>query len=195
MPFIIQKPDGSLGTNPQAAAQAGGKTYDGSGYTNSGILGPTQSYALTFTKAGTYQYRCLIHDDQGMLATITVLPPGDASAASAPVALSGPATGTLAGSSGGAFAYYTVDSPGGSASTLTLSYGPFDGGQAHAIGLAVYQNGQKLGSATGHATGLGDPVNSSAASVAVTPSASGGRLLIQVFNYGPATIGYALNRT
>jgi plastocyanin len=51
--------------------------YEGTGYFNSGILingGPTaQSYSLTFTKAGTYKYLCLIHDPAGMNGTITVI--------------------------------------------------------------------------------------------------------------------------
>jgi plastocyanin len=76
VPFTL--PDGSI--NPQAAAPAGGKVYSGSGYVNSGLLVPNQAYSLTFDKAGTYQYECLIHDDLGMKAEITV----SAAAASAP---------------------------------------------------------------------------------------------------------------
>ena len=66
----VTLPDGSI--NPQAVAPAGGKVYGGSGFVNSGFLVPNQSYSLTFDKAGAYQYVCLIHDDLGMKATITV---------------------------------------------------------------------------------------------------------------------------
>ena len=54
------------------APSSGGTSYDGSTLVNSGVLNPGQSFSLTFTKAGTYQYYCLFHDDAGMVATITV---------------------------------------------------------------------------------------------------------------------------
>jgi plastocyanin len=47
-------------------------TYDGTVFTNSGILLPGQSYHLKFTKPGSYQYFCLFHDDEGMKGFITV---------------------------------------------------------------------------------------------------------------------------
>jgi plastocyanin len=54
----------------------GGNTYGGNGLFSSGLLGPIpglkQSYSLKFTAAGTFQYRCLLHDDEGMVASITV---------------------------------------------------------------------------------------------------------------------------
>jgi plastocyanin len=51
--------------NPMHANPAGGPNYDGSAFTNSGIIaadlpGP-QEFKLTFTKAGTYDYLCLLH--------------------------------------------------------------------------------------------------------------------------------------
>ena len=50
--------------------------YEGSGYYNSGLLltgGPShQSYTITFTKPGTFQYQCIFHDEDGMKATVTV---------------------------------------------------------------------------------------------------------------------------
>ncbi len=66
--------------NAKVAWPSGGSTYDGTGYVNSGILplnAPPNakappSYKLTFTKAGTYKYYCLVHP--GMDATITVMP-------------------------------------------------------------------------------------------------------------------------
>jgi hypothetical protein len=76
--------------------------------------------------------------------------------------------------------------------TLAFNYNPFDAGQAHAIGLAVYQNGSKLGSVTGQSGAEGDATNTGAVSLAVTPSASGGPVPIQVFNYGTYTASYTL---
>lgn len=54
------------------------KTFDGSAPLNSGFLGSDPhwfgtSYSVTFVKAGTYAFRCDLHDDMGMLATIIVL--------------------------------------------------------------------------------------------------------------------------
>lgn len=57
------------------------KTYDGTGYVNSGILFPSgtfsgnlpTSFSLTFTKPGRYQYVCLVHlNPEGMRGTIVV---------------------------------------------------------------------------------------------------------------------------
>lgn len=74
--FIL--PD--LTINPVAAAPAPlgpvGSFYNGTGFYNSGVLEPGQSYSLMFTKPGTYEYLCLIHDEMGMTGNITVLPPG-----------------------------------------------------------------------------------------------------------------------
>lgn len=58
--------------NLQVFGPVGGHTYDGSGYLNSGYMPPGSSYSLTFSKAGTYKYQCLIHDTIGMVATINV---------------------------------------------------------------------------------------------------------------------------
>ena len=55
--------------------------FDGSAYTNSGLLlkaGPTpQTFVVTFVKAGTFKYECLLHDDDGMKGTIIVQKSGD----------------------------------------------------------------------------------------------------------------------
>jgi plastocyanin len=51
---------------------SGGSTYDGSAVTNSGVMNPGDSYHLTFTKAGTYVYFCLFHDEFGMMGTVVV---------------------------------------------------------------------------------------------------------------------------
>jgi plastocyanin len=87
-------PNGQL--NPQEAAPAGGKVYAGSGLFSSGDLFPTASYSLTFSKAGTYQYRCLLHDTLGMVAAITV-----SSAAATPAQVPAQMPNTGAGGSSG----------------------------------------------------------------------------------------------
>jgi len=52
---------------------SGGSTYDGSALTNSGVMPPGQSYSLTFTKAGSYPYHCIFHDDtESMVGTVIV---------------------------------------------------------------------------------------------------------------------------
>lgn len=60
--------------SPAAQLPTGGSTYDGTGIVSSGIITPGTNYTLTFTKAGTYQYNCLIHP--GMMATVVVQPAG-----------------------------------------------------------------------------------------------------------------------
>ncbi len=99
--------------NPKVFLPAGGKTYDGTGYANSGFLQQGTplgtKFSLTFTKPGTYTYKCVLHADQGMTGTITVtgaaLPAAVTPAATAPSGvIAGPNTGsgpdgTSAGSS------------------------------------------------------------------------------------------------
>ena len=69
---------------------SGGNTYDGTGTVNSGFLSTTEQYAyyqlagvfpppttrfrVTFTRAGTYEYICALHDVVGMVGTIVVKP-------------------------------------------------------------------------------------------------------------------------
>ena len=56
-------------------APAGGSTEDGSTFTSSGVVGPGASYTLTFPKAGTYNYNCLLHPPE-MAGTVVVNPAG-----------------------------------------------------------------------------------------------------------------------
>jgi plastocyanin len=72
-PFFI--PDPEAGTpvagappkliyNPDIVLPAGGDSYDGTGYLNSGVdvlRDPSQPFILKFTKAGSYDYRCIPH--------------------------------------------------------------------------------------------------------------------------------------
>lgn len=57
---------------PPFIAGSSATTYDGTAVANSAVLGPGQSYSLTFTKAGTFKYYCLFHDEEGMVGTVTV---------------------------------------------------------------------------------------------------------------------------
>jgi plastocyanin len=63
--------------NPETAFPSGGKTYNGSGYLNSGTPnpgGPPAPFVVKFTKAGTFTFNCLIHP--GMKGVVKVLPKG-----------------------------------------------------------------------------------------------------------------------
>jgi plastocyanin len=60
---------------PPNQPASGGPTYDGTALVNSGVIPPGGTFNLTFTKAGTFQYYCLFHDDdEGMMGTVTVTP-------------------------------------------------------------------------------------------------------------------------
>ena len=53
------------------AGPAGGDTYTGQGYVNSGIMGPGTPFALRFdAPAGSYEYLCLVHPE--MKGRVTV---------------------------------------------------------------------------------------------------------------------------
>ena len=71
--FIQPGPDGVF-INPLAGLPQGGPSYDGTVVTGSGLLNKGQSWSLTFTKAGTYPYYCVIH--AGMIGSIEVKPSG-----------------------------------------------------------------------------------------------------------------------
>jgi len=71
-PPPVVAPDGNMVIQPAATAfPSGGPSYDGTGFVNSGLLeGKGKTYSLTFTKAGTYGYLCLLHP--GMAGQIVV---------------------------------------------------------------------------------------------------------------------------
>lgn len=63
--------------NPVVAAPAGSTTYAGSGLLNSGLpapTGPPKPFVVTFTKAGTFTFNCLVHP--GMKGTVKVVAAG-----------------------------------------------------------------------------------------------------------------------
>lgn len=100
----------------------------------------------------------------------------------------------LPSNSGGANADYRISRPTGAPLTLTLVYGPYDAGDAHRVGLTVYQAGCALGTATSLATGLGDALNRNAAQLTVTPRA-GKPVAVQVFSYSRFDLSYTLLQT
>ncbi len=76
--LVTMTPDGLL-LNPAVAFPSGGPAYDGTGFVNSGVLpgGPdATSFSLTFSKAGTYNYVCLLHP--GMAGQVVVQAAGAA---------------------------------------------------------------------------------------------------------------------
>jgi plastocyanin len=69
----VVTPDGRTIVNPLLEYAQGGTTYDGTRYTNSGILSPrATTYDLTFSTPGVYPYVCMLH--RGMDGTVVVLP-------------------------------------------------------------------------------------------------------------------------
>lgn len=76
-PLVLMTPSGPS-FNPAVAAPSGGTSYSGSGFLNSGILGfgPQKSFKVTFTKAGSYEYDCLVHST--MKGWVHVQPAGTA---------------------------------------------------------------------------------------------------------------------
>lgn len=81
--FVVPAPPGPspLMLNPMVAFPAGSPDgqYDGSSYTNSGIMGmepgQVREYSLTFTEEGSYDYICVVHG-QMMSGKVVVVSPG-----------------------------------------------------------------------------------------------------------------------
>lgn len=79
-PLVVPGPQGKVIFNPEAAFPAPPRTHNGQGYYNSGMLEPGQSWSLTFSTPGTYEYVCLFHP--AMTSRILVQQPGTALRAS-----------------------------------------------------------------------------------------------------------------
>ncbi|GAC1431572.1 MAG: hypothetical protein NVSMB65_05050 [Chloroflexota bacterium] len=75
--FVVPVPQRAgpplLALNPQMVTPTGQKTYNGTGFVNSGLIHKGQRYSLTFTAAGTYHYYCLPHYP-AMQGTVVVAP-------------------------------------------------------------------------------------------------------------------------
>ena len=77
VPHTITFTAGGPPRAPTQVVRPAGGLYDGSSYVNSGQMGSVPgrsgtSFALTFTKAGTYPYICILHVDQGMAGVVQV---------------------------------------------------------------------------------------------------------------------------
>jgi plastocyanin len=81
--FAVPEPQSSgapkVLLNPEALTPTNTTQYDGTGYVNSGLLFPPgnpgnfpSSFSLTFTKAGRFEYSCLVHADAGQRGIIIV---------------------------------------------------------------------------------------------------------------------------
>ena len=70
----MPQPPGPPPNGPPTVKVTDAGSWDGTGFHNTGLVlsFPPQlgAYKLTFTKPGTYQYKCLIHVD--MLGTVKV---------------------------------------------------------------------------------------------------------------------------
>jgi plastocyanin len=71
--FVQPGPEGVF-INPEAALPSGGNTYDGSAPVRSGLMNKGDTFSVTFSKAGSYQYLCDIHP--GMAGVVNVLDAG-----------------------------------------------------------------------------------------------------------------------
>jgi plastocyanin len=66
-------------------APAGDPTNFTGGYLNSGFAVPGTSFTVTFNKAGTFDYVCILHAGMGMVGSVTVLPAEATAAPATPV--------------------------------------------------------------------------------------------------------------
>jgi plastocyanin len=74
LPTLELREGGNVYVHPRVLLPVGGPTFDGTGYHNSGLPeDPSKpfSYTLTFTKAGTYTYTCIVHGP-GMSGKVVV---------------------------------------------------------------------------------------------------------------------------
>jgi hypothetical protein len=110
---------------------------------------------------------------------------------SKPFELKGSLSGTLAGSSGGDYAFYTLDYPGdGSFQTIQFNFSPNGPDSANAVFINVYQNGTLLSSVQGNNNGSNSPGQ---VPVQFTSTVAG-PVLIQVANYNPTgAISYTIS--
>lgn len=63
---------GPVPTGPSALAPSGHPSNYTGGALSSGILDPGQTFTVTFNKAGTFPYLCLLHDEMGMVGKVVV---------------------------------------------------------------------------------------------------------------------------
>jgi len=152
-----------------------------------------------------YQLRAPIPDSEpptGSSAFLTPTPgaastnkaPAVSAQSSAPATLQPAQTATMPGNTGGTYQYYQIVRPNVASITLAMSYYPFNAANAHQVGFNVFQDGVRIGGATGLGTSSNDTLNSNVPTTAIAPS-SGNPILIQVFNYTPDAITYTLTQS
>lgn len=170
------------------------------GDTGNAVGAPQLHVEIHYPRGVTYvcgecspQRRLTAIDPYASLLRAAPRPAGSIQPSLVPLRAGRPEGGVLAGRSGGAFARYLVSPVGGAVRTITLAYQPFDAGQAHAIGCTLFRGGVTLGSGSGQATGLGDPINSSSITLPVPATAAAEPLLLQVFNYSNAAVTYTVD--
>jgi plastocyanin len=60
-PPFVGPTDAGPAITPLAAFPVGDREYDGTGVRSSGLLNKGETYSLTFTRPGTFEYVCLVH--------------------------------------------------------------------------------------------------------------------------------------
>jgi hypothetical protein len=112
---------------------------------------------------------------------------GSSSATAAPD-LTGPMSGSLAGSSAGAYNYFTIPSFSGGTGSVTVTFTPTSMFVANGFYVVFYQNGNQIGSA--HALDATTPGTLTAS----YSSGTSGPVLVQLGNYTPnTTVNYTIN--
>lgn len=154
-----------------------------------GVDGPDKPYLTSFPYVASpyrgYEYSAGVAVAGGAAAA----PSAGAAPSGAPAELGKSATGTLTGSSGGAFASYQISKPSGSPITLTLGFNAPGYNLLAGIGLQVYQNGGSLGSVSG------SPNTPAQVQLVITPAATS-PVLVKVFNYNNGVaVPYTLSQS
>lgn len=206
-PFIASQAPGVGFSAYQAGNQVGNVTA--SGPRTAGVVspdpkaGPVVIQVFNYSPTTiSYQLRAPIPDAEpptGSSAFLTPTPsaastataPAVSTQASAPATLLPTQTATMPGNTGGTYQYYQIARPSVASIRLAMSYYPFNAANAHQVGFNVFQDGARIGGATGLGTSSNDSVNSNVPTTAIAPS-SGDPILIQVFNYTPDSITYTL---
>jgi hypothetical protein len=116
----------------------------------------------------------------GLVVNVAATSPGDGTTAATaiPLPASLSAAATIGGSAGGAFVYYTFNSPGAaSAANLSVTVTPANPVSAPWAGVNLYQAGSMIASVTGAKSAPPGATNSASFAVAAGP------VLLQAYNY------------